>query len=105
MIFAAIRLYAFRVNRRALAEIERSRLEHHHIGDASHFTAERVYFKDEVTLAGAAYRRVAGHIRHGVERQGEKHRVDAESCRRERRLDTRVSRADDRDLRFVHYLY
>ena len=91
LIFLAIRLNSLGMHRRALAEIERAGLECDQVCRASHLTAERVDLVDEMTLARAADRGIAGHIRDRFKRHREEHRVRTRSRRRESRLDSRVS--------------
>ena len=101
--FYTIRLNAFGMHRRAFAQIERAALHRHAVGGSAHFAAERVDLKDEVPLSGTADRWIAGHISDGIEVDREQRRIEAETRTGKRRLDARVSRADDTDVGFVFH--
>jgi hypothetical protein len=62
LVKAAVCLDALGVHGGTFAEVEHPILEHNLVGGLAHFTAESVYFKNELTFARAAYRGVAGHI-------------------------------------------
>ena len=62
-------LRARRPDRRAAAAIEQLELNAGRVDGAPHQAAERVDLSDEMALRGAADRRIARHVRHGVRRQ------------------------------------
>ena len=76
---------------RAFARIEDAVLQHDLVRGTSHFAAERVDFKDKLSLARAADRRIARHIRHGVVGDGKKHGIPC-APRREPPRSRRVPR-------------
>jgi hypothetical protein len=90
------------MHRRALAEVEGTGLERYKVRRMTHFAAQGVDLKNQMPLAASADGRVARKIGKRIEVKGEKNGVKSHSCRGERRLDTRVSRAYDRDGRFVY---
>src|SRR5207249_7118538 len=71
---------------------------------ASHQTADGVDLAHEVTLRGAADRRIARHVSHGVGRQRAEADVRAEARGRVRRLAARVSRADHDHIEMLLHL-
>ena len=71
LIAAAVCLGPEGPDRRALAPVEHTVLDAGFIGGAGHFAAQGVDFADQVALAGAADGRIAGHIAHRVQVDGE----------------------------------
>ena len=68
------------------------------LGGTAYLTAERVDLKHELSLAGAAHRRIAGHIPDGVERDGIECDCASELRGGQSSLDPGVSRADNDDI-------
>jgi hypothetical protein len=64
----------------------------------THFASESVYFPYEVTLCGAAYGRVAGHIAHRIKIDTEHYRFLPKPCGGKSRFDSCVTCADDGDF-------
>ena len=64
-----------------------------------HFAAQRVQLPHQMTLSRAADGRVAGHVAHCVQIDGKAHRLQSQPCRRQRRLDAGVPRADDGNIK------
>ena len=89
-----VRLYPLRAHSRSLSGVERPALERDPVRRPAHFSAERVYLENKVSLPRAAYRGVARHIPDRVEIHREQDGFDTHPCARKRRLDPRVSRAD-----------
>ena len=98
LIAPPIRLRAQGVHRRALAAVEHPVLDAGLVRRLRHLAAERVQLPHQVALAGAADGRVAGHVAHAVEIDGEADRVHAEPRGGQRGLDARVSCADHGDI-------
>ena len=98
LIGPPVGLLAQRLNRRPFRQVEHAALQHHAVGRAPHFAAQRVDLKDQMSLAAAPDGRVAGHVPHQIERQGEQRRFRPQPRAGQRRLQPRVSRADDRDV-------
>jgi len=109
LIQAAVRLHALGMHGRAFALVQHPVLKRHFVRRAPHFSAERVDLKDELTFSRTADGWIARHIRNGVVRYGEKDRFATEARRRERGLNSGVSRADNGDVNIVdevvHNLY
>ena len=100
-----IRLHPERVDGGAFARIEEPPLDRRPVRRDAHLAAERIDLAHEMTLAGAADGRVAGHHRDVVERKRHAERTPPEPRRCERRLDTRVPRTDDDNVvicRMIH---
>ena len=95
LIKTAVCLYTLGVNGRTFAEVEHTILEHYFIRSSAHFTAEGVYFKNELPLAGTADGRVAGHIADSVVGDGEKDRAAAHARGCESGFNACVTRADN----------
>ena len=100
MVFLPIRLHALGSNRRALAEVQRSRLQRDLIGRVPHLAAERVNLVNQMPLRRPADRGVAGHVGNAVERQREQHGVNAHPRACERGFNAGMSRPDHGDGSF-----
>ena len=98
---SAIRLNALGVHGSTLAEVQCAALQGDLVGRLAHFAAQRVDLKDKVPLARAADGRIAGHVAHGVEIDGEQHGIKPEARAGERGFNARVPRADDADIRCI----
>ena len=90
---------------RSLARVEDAVLQHGLVRGTSHFAAERVDFKDKLSLSRTANRRIARHIRHGVVGDGKKHGAAAHARRGKRRFTAGVSGADDGDIDGIHKVF
>lgn len=90
-----VRLGAERVHRGALAAVQHAHLDGRGVRGDAHDAAERVDLPHEMALARAADGGVAGHHGHIVQRNRGKERLRSEFRRGERRLASRVPRADD----------
>ena len=100
LILPPIRLRPERMHRRPLAPVEHPVLDAGRVCRLAHLAAQSVQLPDQMTLARAADGRVAGHIAHGVQINGEDDRLQPHPCRRQRRLDAGVSGADDSYIKF-----
>ena len=78
--------------------VEDAILEHDLVRCAPHFTAERIDFKDKLSLSGTADGRIARHIRNGVIGNGEEHRPASHACSGKRCLTAGMSCADHDDV-------
>ena len=94
-IGGAIGLYALGMHRRALSEVQNPALKHDPIGRAAHFTAKRVDLIDQMPLAGASDRRIAGHIPHRVQIDCKQDCGKSQTCAGKRTFYSRVTGADD----------
>ena len=86
------------MHRRALAEVQHTVLNAGLVRGLGHFAAQRVQLPHQMTLSRAADGRVAGHISHRVQTDGQAHGLHAHPRRRQRRLDSGVSRAYHRHV-------
>ena len=97
-IGAAVGLNALGADGGALRGVERAGLEGDAVGGVAHFPAHRVDLKDEVPLPGPADGGIAGHVRDGVEGEGEERGGEPGPRGSQRRLHARMPRADDDDV-------
>ena len=88
------------MHRGTLAAVEHTALQEGGVRRQPHFAAQRVDFPHQMPLGGAADGGVTGHIADPVQIDGENRRGAAQPRRRQTRLNTRVSRADNRHLIF-----
>src|SRR5271163_3508991 len=91
-------LRAAGANGRALARIQKSKLDSSLVGRQAHLAAKGVDLADQVTLADAADGRVAGHLADVIEVESEHQRARAHPGRRERGFDSGVAGADNDDV-------
>jgi hypothetical protein len=63
-----------------------------------HFAAKRVYFAHKMALAAAAYVRIAGHKRYGVQMHGEHNHTATHACRGQGGLTACVPAAHHGDV-------
>jgi hypothetical protein len=91
LIFLSVGLDALGMYRRALAEIKRARLQGDKVSRTSHLTAESIDLIYEMTLARAADRGVAGHIRDRFKRHSKQNSVSTRPCRRQSGFNTRMT--------------
>ena len=101
LIKPLVRLRSRAAHRRALANVQHSELEAGRVDRSPHRSAERVDFPNDVSLADAADRRIATHLRDRVEVSRQKSRFRAHSRRRQRRFRPGVSGADDDHVEIV----
>ena len=94
-----VRLRARRPHRRTPAAIEQLELNAGRVDRAAHQPAERIDLANQMTLRGAADRRIARHVRDGVRRQRAEADVRAEARGGVRRLAARVAGTDRRSRR------
>ena len=83
----------------AFAEIEHSALQRYAVCRITHFSAERVDFKDQMSLARPADGGVTGHVANGIEIDCEKERFQPQPCAGERRLNAGMPGTDNGDIR------
>ena len=95
LIFPPVCLSPKGVDCRALAPVEHPVLDAAVICRHAHFAAQGVQLPNQVTLAGAADGRIAGHVAHRVQVDGEKNGVQPQPGGRQCRLDAGMTRADD----------
>ena len=94
----AVRLGARRAHGGALARIQRAELNPGRIRRQSHRAAHRIDLLDQVTLADAAYRGIAGHLPKGLYALGQQKRGCARPRRRQRGFRPGVAAADNDDI-------
>ena len=82
----------------ALSLVKHAHLNGGLVGVHAHFAAKRVYFAHDVTLARAAYGRVARHKGYAVQIKGQHNRFKPQSRAGKRGFATGVSRADYGDV-------
>ena len=97
-IESAVRLGTRRSHRRALARVECAELDARLVRRDRHRAAQRIDFLDEMPLADAADRRIAGHLPQCFDAVGEKQRLASHPRARERGLGPGVAAADDNDI-------
>ena len=85
---------------RALAPVEHAVLDAGLVGRTAHLAPQGVQLPHQVALARAADGRVAGHIAHRVQVDGEADGAHAHTGGGQGRLDARVAGADDGDIEF-----
>jgi len=90
----AVALGARPLHRRTLAPIEHAEMNARGVGRARHDAVERVDLLDQMALADAADRRVAGHGAEPTDRMGHQGRARAETRARRRRLGSCMAAAD-----------
>ena len=100
LVFPPVRLGPQGVDGWALAPVEHPVLDAGRIRRPAHLAAQSVQLPDQVALAGAADGRVAGHIAHGVQIDGEDNGLQSHPRRRQSRLDAGMARADDGNIKF-----
>ncbi len=93
---AAVGLHALGAHRRALARVQRPRLERADIGGTAHLSAQRVDFINKAGLSRPAYGWIARHVCYRVERKREQQALDSGAGACERGFDSGVAGADDR---------
>ena len=101
LIKPLVRLRSRAAHRRALANVQHSELQAGRVDRPPHRSAERVDFPNDVSLADAADRRIATHLRDRVEVPRQERRFRAHSRRRQRRFRPGVSGADDDHVEIV----
>ena len=99
LIAAAIRLSPEGPHRRALAPVEHPVLDAGLVCSPGHLAPQGVDFPDQVALACAADGRVAGHIAHRVQIDGEADCAQAHAGGGQRGFNARVACADDGDIK------
>lgn len=102
LIGALVRLCAQGMDGRPLAGIEHTGLNERVVDGAAHFTAQRVDFAHQMSLARAADGGIAGHERNRVQIQCEQQRSMSHACARKRCLAACVASADDNNLELIH---
>ena len=98
LIAPPVRLGPETVDRGALAPVEQAVLDAGRVGGPGHLAPQGVQLPDQVPLAGAADGRVAGHVAHRVQVDGEADGPAAQARRSKGGLDPRVASADYRDI-------
>ena len=94
----AIGLGAGAAYRRAFAAIQNTKLDAATVGDAAHKAVQSVDFPDQMTLAEAANRRIAGHGADGGEAMRHQRRLRAHAGGRGRGLTAGMAAADHNDV-------
>ncbi len=97
----AIGLRAGCAHGRTLARVQRPELDPGLVGGDRHRPAERVHLLDEVALADAPDRGVAGHLAERLDAVRQQQRLAAHPCGGERCLGAGVATADDDDLEAI----
>jgi hypothetical protein len=95
LVELAIRLDARGAHCRALAGVERARLDRCGIGGARHHAAQSVDLLDQVAFANAADGRIAAHLAQGLDGLGQQQRARAHARGREGSLGTGVPATHD----------
>jgi hypothetical protein len=90
----AVRLRAWRLNRRPARAVEQTKLDTGSIDDATHNAAERVDLADEMSFRNAANGRIAGHLTDEVKVQSNQAGLRAESRRGRRCLAASMAGAN-----------
>ena len=98
LVLPAVCLRPQRPHRRAFAPVQHTVLDAGLVRRLGHFAAQSVQLPHQVALACAANGRVARHIPHRVQADGQTHGPHAHPRRRQRRLDSGVSRAYHRHV-------
>ena len=102
-IFGFIALRTCGLYGRTTACIERFFLKGSQIGIETHFTAERIQFKNKMTFGKSADRWIAGHARNGVAKARNEERIDAHAGGDECSFGTGVTAPDDDDVIVVFH--
>ena len=100
LVLAPVGLGPQGVDRRTLAPVEHPVLDAGPVCGLTHLTAQGVQLSDQMALAGAADGRVAGHVAHGVQVDGENNGLQTHPGRCQGRLDACVPRAYDGYIKF-----
>ena len=93
-----IGLRASGAHRRPLAGVEQPKLYARLVGGERHRAAQRVDLPDQVPLADATDRRIAGHLPQRLDTVGKQQRPASHAGRRQRSLGPGVPAANDDDL-------
>ena len=88
------------VDRRALASVEHPVLDAGPVCSPAHLAAQGIQLPDQVALAGAADGRVAGHIAHSVQVDGENNGLQAHPGRCQGRFNACVTCTYDGYIKF-----
>ena len=94
----AIGLGARTAHRRSFAAIEHAKLNAAGIGDPAHQAVQRIDLADQMALAEAADRRIAGHRADGRKALGDQRRARAHARGRSRGLAAGMAAADDNHI-------
>ena len=94
-IFAAVYLSTQRMYRRALSAVEHTALQGTGVRRATHLAAEGVDLTHQMTLRRAADRRIARAVADRVHIYRKDGGFASEPCRRQSRLDTGMTGADN----------
>ena len=84
---------------RTAASVQHLELDAGRVDRAPHQSAERIDLPHQVPFGGSTDRRIAGHVGDGAVRQRTDANAAAEACRRPRRFDPGVPRANDDDVK------
>ncbi len=84
----------------ALPPVQDAVLDAGPVGGPAHFAPQGVQLPDQVALSGAADGRVAGHIAHRIQVDGEAQGAQPHPGGGQGGLDARMARADDCDVKF-----
>ncbi len=83
---------------RTFPAVEHAALKKTFVSRAAHFSTERINLTDKVPLRRPANRRVAGAVSNGIQINGKDKRAAAEPGRCQSGFDSRMSRADYRNV-------
>src|SRR5437773_2049616 len=94
-IKSAITLSARRPDRRTLAAIQHSELDHCQVCRPSHYSAEGVNLADDATFGDSTDRRIAGHLADRLERASDNRDGCTSACSRDGRFRAGVAGTHD----------
>ena len=97
----AVGLGAGGAYRRPLGAVENAELDAALVRGQRHRAAKRVHLFDQMALADAADRRVAGHLTQGLDVVGEQQGLAAHPGRGQRSLGAGMAATDDDDVEFL----
>jgi len=100
LVLPPVRLGPQGPDRGALPPVQDAVLDTGPVGSPAHLAPQGVQFPDQVALSGTADGRVAGHIAHRIQVNGEAQGAQPHPGGGQGSLNARVARADDRDVKF-----
>ena len=104
VVLRPVGLHPQAVDGRTFASVEHPALDEAPVGGNPHHPAQRVDLPHQMTFGSAADRRVAGEVRHRVQRQGKQHHLRPQLRRRHRRFNPGMSGADHRYIITFHWI-
>ena len=104
VVLRPVGLHPQAVDGGAFASVEHPALDEAPVGGNPHHPAQRVDLPHQMAFGGTADRRVAGEVRHRVQRQREQHHLRPQLRRRHRRFNPGMSGADHRYIVTFHWI-